>query len=148
MIKWKSSPIFKFKMACLYDDNSMRQQQVVEREMYNAYAKSVEKSLIDIVTEECHGCQTDHPSQKQYDVCLFMTYDQQVDCLLEDVLKQINDVEVVEDWIEEVERLYPGSNVHDLITDCFHGQTYELNNKRGLRRLSSLIKQRRKQKKM
>ena len=119
-------------MDCLYDDNSITQQQVVEREMYNAYAKAVEKSLIDIVTEENHGCQIDHPSQKQHDVYLFMTYDQQVDCFLEDVLKRIDDVEVVEDWIKEVERLYPGSNVYDLITDCFHGQTYELNNKRGL----------------
>ena len=30
-------------MDCLYDDNSIRQLQVVEREMYNAYAKAVEK---------------------------------------------------------------------------------------------------------
>ena len=105
MIKWKSSPIFKFKIACLYDDNSIGQQQVVERELYNAYAKAVEKSLLDIVREECHGCQIDHPSQKQHDVCLFMTHDQQVDCFREDVLKRIDDVEVVEDRIKEVERL-------------------------------------------
>ena len=105
MIKWKSSPIFKFKIACLYDENSIGQQQVVERELYNAYAKAVEKSLLDIVREECHGCQIDHPSQKQHDVCLFMTHDQQVDCFREDVLKRIDDVEVVEDRIKEVERL-------------------------------------------
>ena len=64
-----------------------------------------------------------------HDVCLFMTYDQQVDCFLEDVLKRIDDVEVVKDWIKEVERLYRRSNVHDLITDCLHGETYTLNNK-------------------
>ena len=105
MIKWKSSPIFKFKIACLYDENSIGQQQVVERELYNAYAKALEKSLLDIVREECHGCQIDHPSQKQHDVCLFMTHDQQVDCFREDVLKRIDDVEVVQDRIKEVERL-------------------------------------------
>ena len=87
-------------------------------------------------------------SISMHDVGLFMTYDQQVDCFLEDVLKRIDDVEVVKDWIKEVQRLYRRANVHDLITDCFHGETYKLNNKRGLRRLSSLNKQRRKQKKM
>ena len=64
--QWRFCDTFKFRMACLYDDNNFRQQQIVEREMYNPYTKAVERSLIDIERKECHGCQI---------------YDQQVDCI-------------------------------------------------------------------
>ena len=68
-------------MSCLYenDDTNVNPQQVMQRQMYNIYAKSVE-------------------------------------------------------------------NVYDLITDSFHWETCDLNSKQGLRRLNSLIKQRRKNK--
>ena len=83
--------------------------------MYNVYAKAVENLLFDVVQEECHGCQIEYPSQKQHDVRPFMTYEQQEDCFQEDILKRLDHVEIIEDWIKAVERLYPGSNVHDLI---------------------------------
>ena len=139
-------------MACLYeyDDTNVNPQQVMQREMYNIYAKAVENLLFDVVQEECHGCQIDHPSQKQHDVCLFMTYEQQVDCfqddILDDILKRLDFVEIIKDWVKAVGRLYPGSNVYDLITDSFHRETCDLNSKQGLGRLNSLIKQRRKDK--
>ena len=91
----------------------------MQREMYKVCAKTVDNLLYYVVQEECHGCQIDHPNQKQHDLCLFMTYEQQVDCFLEDILKRLDDVEIIEDWIKAVERLYPGSNVHDLITGSF-----------------------------
>ena len=34
--------------------------------MYNVYAKALENLLFDVVQEERHGCQIDHPSQKQH----------------------------------------------------------------------------------
>ena len=71
--------------------------------MYNACIKAFEKSSFDVVREECHGSRTDHSSQKQHDVCLFITYEQQVGRFIDDDLKRSDDVEIIEDWIKEVE---------------------------------------------
>ena len=69
-------------MACLFDVDNAR-QKALEHAVYNAYVKVAREPLREFIRGKCYGCQIDHPSQKQHDVCLLMTYDEQVDCFLE-----------------------------------------------------------------
>ena len=69
-------------MACLFQEKRENNQQMIDQAVRQAHVKALRDALMKVVHEECYGCQVDHPSQKQHDVCLFMTFDEQVHCFL------------------------------------------------------------------
>ena len=42
------------------------------------------------VINQCHGCQIDHPSQKQHELCLFKTRQEHTDMFIEKVMMELN----------------------------------------------------------
>ena len=41
------------------------------------------------VINQCHGCQIDHPSQKQHDLCLFKTRQEHTEMFIEKVMMEL-----------------------------------------------------------
>ena len=127
-------------MACLFGDGSAR-QQVLEQAVYNAYAKALREPLREVIHNECYGCQIDHPSQKQHNVCLFMSFDEQVDCFLQEALKRVDEMRVTEAWMSEIETIFPNQDISHILLQEFIWDMPDFGTREGLRRLGSLIKE-------
>ena len=112
----------------------------IEQELFKCYAVAVTETLADVVREECYGCQVDHPSQKHHDVCLFMTFSQQVDCFLEEALDRVDEVQVSSAWTIALQKLYPNLNGLDLIMYNYGWESDDLRCDKGLERLKWLVK--------
>lgn len=132
-------------MACLFDDGRAT-QQALEQTVYNAYAKAVRESLCEVVRKECVGCQIDHPSQKQHEVCLLMSFDEKVDYFLEEALKQVDEMRVMQEWVTEVETLFPAQDISHILLQEFRWDLSDLDIQGDLGRLASLIKENEKNK--
>ena len=48
--------------------------------LLNAYAKHLKPLCLEAVTQLCHGCVIEHPSQDQHNVCLLDEYDRLMHC--------------------------------------------------------------------
>ena len=51
-----------------------------------AISESLIPCIRDIAERKCHGCQIDHPSQRQHDVCLMMTVEERVELCFDEAL--------------------------------------------------------------
>ena len=65
------------------------------------YAKHVFDVLPYLVEENCHGCQVNHPSQVQHDICCMKTKEEQVECLLELALMKIDKEDIQDEFLEK-----------------------------------------------
>ena len=63
------------------------------------FAKHLLKVLPEIVEEKCYGCQVDHLSQIQHDVCLMMTKAEKVEVCLDTALDRLNYIEIYEEFL-------------------------------------------------
>ena len=63
------------------------------------FAKHLLKVLPEIVEEKCFGCQVDHLSQIQHDVCLMMTKAEKVEVCLDTALDRLNYIEIYEEFL-------------------------------------------------
>ena len=64
------------------------------------FAKHILKELPEIVKEKCFGCQVDHPSQLQHDVCLMMTKAEKIEVCFDTALARVNEVEVYVEFLD------------------------------------------------
>ena len=127
-------------MACLFDDDTAR-QKALEHAVYNAYVKVLREPLWEVIRNECYGCQIDHPSQKQHEVCLFMTYDEQVDCFLEEALKRVDENRLLGEWMAEIATMFPNQDISPILLNEIKWDMPNIDSKEGLRRLGLLMKQ-------
>ncbi len=63
------------------------------------FAKHILKELPEIVKEKCFGCQVDHPSQLQHDVCLMMTKAEKIEVCFDTALEQVNYVDIYGEFL-------------------------------------------------
>ena len=126
-------------MACLFDDDNAR-QKALEHAVYNAYVKVLREPLWEVIRGKCYGCQIDHPSQNQH-VCLLMTYDEQVDCFLEEALKRVNKNRLRKEWMAEIATVFPNQNISHILLNEIKWDMPDIDSKEGLMRLGSLMKQ-------
>ena len=92
-------------MACLFDELQAN-QQVLEQTAYKVYAKVVRETLYEVAQENCHGCQIDHPSQKQHDVCLFMSLEEKLDYFLDEALERVDLERATEKWNKALKEFF------------------------------------------
>ena len=93
-------------MACLFQELQVT-QQLLEQTAYKVYAKVVRETLYEVAQENCHGCRIDHPSQKQHDVCLFMSLEEKLDYFLDEALERVDLERATEKWNKALEELFP-----------------------------------------
>ena len=123
-------------MACSYEDSNVR-FQVIEEELYKAYAMATRKMLYPVIQKECCGCQIDYPSQKQRVVCL-VPFEEQMEYYMEDALKLVlDDTQVKEDWIKAIETLFPGQDISSILLFECRELVVDFDTKEGRERLKS-----------
>ena len=51
---------------------------------------ALKQAVVQVVFQKCYGCQVDHPSQIQHDVCIMMDIDEQIHYCLADALPYVH----------------------------------------------------------
>ena len=67
----------------------------LERALAQAYAVYLKRVIPDVAKELCYGCQVNHPSQVQHDVCLMMDDEERIDYCLEMAMTLLNESKVL-----------------------------------------------------
>ena len=67
----------------------------LDRGIAQAYAVHLKKVIPDVATELCYGCQVDHPSQIQHDVCLMMDEEERIEYCLEKARTLLNESKIL-----------------------------------------------------
>ena len=74
--------------------------------IHNSFKKPMIEELRCLIAGEvinqCHGCQVDHPSQKQHELCLFKTRQEHTDMFIEKVMMELNTYKIMEKWYPEL----------------------------------------------
>ena len=71
-----------------------------KRAMKLLFAKYMLKVIPDIIHEQCYGCQVNHPSQRNHDVCLMMTKEERIEAVFETALGRVNEYEIFEEYLD------------------------------------------------
>ena len=66
-----------------------------EHDLALSYAIHLKPVIPSVACMLCYGCQVDHPSQKQHNVCLIMTEEERTLHCLKQALLQINENKVL-----------------------------------------------------
>ena len=66
-----------------------------EDDLALSYAIHLKPVIPSVARTLCYGCQVDHPSQKQHDVCLMMTGEERTLHCLKQALLQIEEIKVL-----------------------------------------------------
>lgn len=72
--------------------------QWMEDQLKDSYAGFMVLLLQRLIPEKCYGCQVNHPSQVQHNVCLMMEPEEQVDTYFQDVLSILDEEAVLDYW--------------------------------------------------
>ena len=62
------------------------ERATLEKYLMQAYAQQLVNCIQNIAEKKCFGCQVDHPSQVQHDVCLMMSWEERIDVCFEEAL--------------------------------------------------------------
>ena len=66
----------------------------------NSFEKHMIEELRSLIAGEvinqCHGCQVDHPCQKQLELCLFKTRLERTDMFIDKVMMELNPYKIME----------------------------------------------------
>ena len=80
-----------------------------KNDIHNSFEKHMIEELRSLtageVINQCHGCQIDHPSQKQHDLCLFKTRQEHTEMFIEKVMMELNPYNIMEKWYPELRRM-------------------------------------------
>ena len=77
-----------------------------KNDIQNSFEKHMIEELRSLIVGEvinqCHGCQVDHHSQKQHELCLFKTRQEHTDMFIEKVMMELNPYKIMEKWYPEL----------------------------------------------
>ena len=80
-----------------------------KNDIHNSFEKYMIEELRSLIAGEvinqCHGCEIDHPSQKQHDLCLFKTRQEHTEMFIEKVMMELNPYNIMEKWYPELRRM-------------------------------------------
>ena len=75
-------------------------------DIHNSFEKHMIEELPTLIAGEvynqCHGCQVDHPSQRQHELYLFKTRQEHTDMFIEKVMMELNPYKIMEKWYLEL----------------------------------------------
>ena len=86
------------------------------------FAKHMLNIIPDIVFETCYGCQVDHPSQRNHDVCIMMEKQERIEAIFEKALGRVNELEIFEEYLNFFPEV---KQEHYSNYDLFHTADYE-----------------------
>ena len=66
-----------------------------DHDLAMCYALHLKPIIRTVSRELCHGCQVDHPSQKQHDVCLIMDEEDRIHHCLERALEEVDVAKII-----------------------------------------------------
>ena len=78
------------------------------------YALHLRPHMSAIAHQYCHGCSFDHPSQKEHNVCVMMTFEEQVDMWFNEALTKVDEDLVLGKWFGSIGGLYPPVRYHEI----------------------------------
>ena len=67
----------------------------LDQDLALTYAIHLKPLISKVIHEECYGCQVDHPSQIQHNVCLMMEEEEQIRLCLKKALMRVNERKVL-----------------------------------------------------
>ena len=80
-----------------------------KNDIHNSFEKYMIEELRSLIAGEvinqCHGCQIDHPSQKQHELCLFKTRQEHTEMFIEKVMMELNPYNIMEKCYPELRRM-------------------------------------------
>ena len=93
-----------------------------KNDIHNSFEKYMLEELRILIAEEvisqCHGCQIDHPSQKQHELCLFKTRREHTEMFIEKVMMELDLYKIMEKWYPELRRMN--------LSGCDYVEAYKL----------------------
>ena len=72
-------------------------------QLIRAYAYKMEYILDDVAKKSCYGCEVDHPSQLQHDVCVMMDLYERVGYCLDRCVVEIDENEVMSNFTDSLD---------------------------------------------
>ena len=80
-----------------------------KNDIHNSFEKHMIEELRSLIAGEvinqCHGCQIDHPCQKQHDLCSFKTRQEHTEMFIEKVMMELKPYKIMEKWYPELRRM-------------------------------------------
>jgi hypothetical protein len=93
---WLGQDVWVMDRRCT--NNGVRRK----REIHNTFNKYMCEELITIIKQEvnnnCAGCQIDHPSQLQHELCLLTDTDEHIDMFLVTAIRQLDPYAIMTKW--------------------------------------------------
>ncbi len=89
-------------------------QKLIEQKLTECYAEEISSVISNLVVENCNGCITDHPSQRQHP-CLMMKSDERLFLYFDEALPRISEAKVIEKFMESLNEIKPTVNGLELL---------------------------------
>ena len=80
----------------------------------SSYALQIRSLISTLVKKYCNGCYYDHPSQLEHDVCVMMTFEEQVNKWFDEALQMVDEDYVIGHWFGTLGRLHPTVRYHEI----------------------------------
>ena len=89
-------------------------QKLIEQKLIKCYAEEISSVISNLAVENCNGCITDHPSQRQHP-CLMMESDERLFLYFDEALPRISEAKVTERFMESLSETKPAVNGLELL---------------------------------
>lgn len=86
-------------------------EMAVYRLLQKSYAKAVSREIGKVIKSHCTGCLCDSPEGAFHDACTNMPFEDQVEVCFEEAFSQINEDQVVQNWMGDVLYNFPHDDV-------------------------------------
>lgn len=78
------------------------QKAKAKKLLLEAYVEEMEGCMKKVVSEKCYGCQVDHPSQRQHDVCLMMEAEERLELFFDTAWQIMSADSVFKVWKDKL----------------------------------------------
>ena len=79
-----------------------------------SYALCLRSHMSTVIQKYCHGCQYDHPSQIEHDVCLMMPFEEQVHRWFDEALDTVDEDIIIGSWFGSLGIIHPSVRYHEV----------------------------------
>ena len=76
------------------------------------YALSLQPIMHEVAQTHCNGYYYDHLSQLKHDVCLLMSFEEQVETWFEEALQAVDEDQLIGSWISKLGGIHPAVQYH------------------------------------
>ena len=79
-----------------------------------SYALHLKSIMSTVVKKYCNGCYNDHPSQTEHDVCMMLTFEEQVNKWFDEALEMVDEDYIIGHWFGTLGQLHPRVHYHEI----------------------------------